>query len=153
MTTRIWHSIRHIAKIFTFHSLPSTVLSKCYPPPVSVHHPVEERVETVVEAGEGPEQLLEPEVELLGAGLVRPPPDGHDVVRGPAQREPQHQHAHDLHCLHLHRELLNFDISSFFDQLLTFARPMTPELTQEFRMVRFNLLDRLSDIYVLFNFR
>ena len=112
MTTRIWHSIRHIAKIFTFHLLPPTVLSKCYPPPVSVHHPVEERVEAVVEAGEGPEQLLEPEVELLGAGLVRPPPDGHHVVRGPAQREPQHQHAHDLHSLHLHRELLNFDIVS-----------------------------------------
>ena len=127
-----------------------TVLYKCYPPPVSVNHPVEERVEAVVEAGEGPEQLLEPEVELLGAGLVRPPPDGHHVVRGPAQREPQHQHAHDLHCLHLHREFINFDIDTHCDQLLTFARPMTPELTQEFRMVRFNLLERLSDIYVLF---
>ena len=78
-----------------------TVLSKCYPPPVSVHHPVEERVDAVVEAGEGPEQLLEPEVELLCAGLVRPPPDGHHVVRGPAQSEPQYQRAQHLHSLHL----------------------------------------------------
>ena len=119
--------------------------------PVSVHHPVEEGVEAVVEAGEGPEQLLEPEVELLGAGLVRPPPDGHHVVRGPAQREPQHQHAHDLHSLHLQREFFNF-IDTHCDQSLTFARPMTPELTHEFRMVRFNLLDRLSNVKSLSTF-
>ena len=70
---------------------------------------VEEGVDAVVEAGEGPEQLLEPEVELLGAGLVRPPPDGHHVIRGPAQREPQHQYAQHLHSLHLQGvEILNY---------------------------------------------
>ena len=90
--------------------------------PVSVHHPVEEGVEAVVEAGEGPEQLLEPEVELLGAGLVRPPPDGHHVVRGPAQREPQHQHAHDLHSLHLQRDLLNVDINTVINRSPSLAQ-------------------------------
>ena len=81
-------------------------------PPVSVHHPVEKWVQAVVETGEGPEQLLEPEVEVLRALLVRPPPDGHHVIRGPAQREPQHQHAHDLNRLHLRREFLNFNIDT-----------------------------------------
>ena len=68
---------------------------------MSVNHSVQHRIKTIVETSKCPEQLLEPVVQLLSSLLVCPPPDGHDVVRGPAQDEPAHQHSHDLDCLDL----------------------------------------------------
>ena len=61
------------------------------------HHLIEQWVDTVVGTGEGPQEFLYFVVELLRRLLVNPPPERHDVVRGPADDEARHQDAHHLH--------------------------------------------------------